>query len=146
MRRQEETGRNAVLACEFSFEEEGGFVGLAIVVGAAADLAEGVLLVEGDGWGAGFADFEKQASGVKNAKILQRRIQQRGGYASAAVGGVYGEVEDFGFVSGLAGHEEAGDFAQGFADKKKLVGFVRRGCKCIRKPVDCFGRPTQNLS
>src|SRR5882724_9118363 len=129
MRRQEETGRNAVLAWEFSLEDQGGLVGLAVVIGAAADLAEGMLLVEGDGWGVGFADFEKQAAGVASAEILQGCIQERCGCPGAAVGWVYGGGEDVRFIGGLAGQEEAGNFAKSFADEKKVVGLARRGCR-----------------
>jgi len=64
-------------------------------------------LVEGDGWGVGFADFEEQGGwrcecGNSSKAAFKSAVAVPG----AAVGWVYGEVEDFRFIGGLAGQDE----------------------------------------
>lgn len=85
---------------------------MAVVAGAVAARGEAERAVEGLGGGVGLADFEEEGSG-----LAEGGGEESPGEAAAAVSGIDGDVEDFGFVGGgLADDEEGGDVAVEFED------------------------------
>jgi hypothetical protein len=118
---------------------------MAVIGGALADLAEAVFLVEGDGGGVGLADFQEEAGGSAGVKLVQGGEEEGRGDAGAAVGPVDGYIEEFSFVGGLAGHEEAGDFLRGFANEDKCAGESGVGWGFGREPVHGFGGILQDF-
>jgi hypothetical protein len=82
---------------------------------AEAGGGKAVAFVKGAGGEVGFAEFEKNAGDGGAAEFVEGGEEEGGGYALATKIAVDGNIEDFRFIGGLTGGQEADRLAICFA-------------------------------
>jgi ferrous iron transport protein A len=123
------------------FYEEEAVGAVLVVAGGAAEFAEAVLGVEGEGPRVGYFDGEAEPSHTAAFEAPQEAIHQDFGCAFAADGGIDGEGYEFGANFGFTG-AKAGDgipehLSPPFCDQEKLPASA--GVFCKQLAIVCVG-------
>jgi hypothetical protein len=100
-----------VLASEYFNHKYRSFVGVAVVGGTAAGLAEAVFFVEGNGALVRLANFEKKAIDSRAPEFGNGFVEKRFGEPRTALFWGYAEIEEFSFGDDRLHDEETGNLA-----------------------------------